>query len=177
MEHGSTMATRKINALSATSPDDVWAVGGADVDGEPSAAHEPLVLHRTGGSWLEITPLEIFNNHVLRGVWASSATRVYIVGEQGLTPPVGKLFLFNGTRWDELLPESSVASYLPFNSVHGTSGNDVWVVGRQGALLNYNGVGWRSLSSGVPFSLFSVFTLPDGSGWCGGNSGAILRLP
>ena len=61
--------------------------------------------------------------------------------------------------------------------VPGSNGNNIWAVGNNGTLLNYNGALWSSVSSGVTNNLYGIqmISTNPGDGWIVGGSGRILR--
>jgi hypothetical protein len=68
----------------------------------------------------------------LSGVWASSASDVFVVGNQGT------ILHFNGVTWS---PQLSGTSETLF-AVWGSSPSDVFAVGEKGVVLRYDGVTW-----------------------------------
>jgi len=80
----------------------------------------------------------------LRGVWGTSATDVFAVGDKGT------IIHYDGTKWslmDSGLTDSDYVDYVELNDVFGFSSNDVYVVGENfdPLILHYDGLFWSSL--------------------------------
>ena len=65
----------------------------------------------------------------LNGVWGSSSTDVFAVGDEGT------ILHYDGSTWSPM--ESGLKKVL--NAVWGTSGTDVFVAGDGGTILHYDG--------------------------------------
>lgn len=93
-----------------TSASDVWLMAGDDT-----------VWHFDGGAW---SPTE-FALSDLNTVWGTSPNNVWAAG----TP--GSVVHYTGS-WDSVAQQDIGAPYLQqMLAVHGSSADDVWVVGRQ----------------------------------------------
>jgi hypothetical protein len=140
---------RRISAVAATSPHDVWAVG-------TDAAGAAAVLHWNGSRWSQF-----HREHAeLFALTAVSPGDVWAVGDEN-----GDHFLelhWNGARW-------SAYSQSPPNggfgldpspelaAVSATSGHDVWAAGialnsgepawADTVLMHWNGSGWTTVST------------------------------
>jgi hypothetical protein len=103
--------------VSATSPDDVWAVGGSAVGGGSSRG---LLLHFDGTAWsLQAGPpnAEFWASSARNGVVALSATDVWAVGDYDG-------WHFDGTAWTVPAAGAQFAT-----DVHATGPDTVWAVG------------------------------------------------
>ncbi|MBF0497109.1 MAG: WD40 repeat domain-containing protein, partial [Deltaproteobacteria bacterium] len=82
---------------------------------------------------------------ILRGVWGSSGTDVFAVGDDGV------ILHYNGSGWD-----MSSRSLYQFSGVWGSSGTGVLAVGTMlssGTVLRYDGSTWSKMTSwGYPLS-------------------------
>ncbi|HEX9128783.1 MAG TPA: invasin domain 3-containing protein, partial [Gemmatimonadaceae bacterium] len=85
----------------------------------------------------------------LHGVWGSSASDVWAVGNSGA------IRHYNGTIWSGVSSGTSQS----LMGVWGTSASDVWAVGgASGTILHYNGTSWSSLlERGQPGILYGVW--------------------
>ena len=93
----------------------------------------------------------------------------WIVGEHGTL-----LKLENGTGKWEQVPLSTSEDLL---NIHW-SGNEGWIIGTSGIILHSidNGKIWQQEISPVKNDLISLFFLPSGEGWIGGNKRTLLHL-
>ena len=71
--------------------------------------------------------------------------------------------------WQNPLPQGN-----PLYASWGSGTSDVWVVGRPGTVLHWNGSGWSSVSSGTTNYLSGIWGSASDV-WVVGSSGTILR--
>lgn len=121
-----------------SSRSDVYAVGAARCDPWGwDAPAEPLVLHYDGSDWgvvsLPLPSLAVLPG--LQGVWGSSASDVYAVGND-------LILHYDGKDWSRTELATGVA---PLLEVWGSSGNDVFAVGSWGVILHYDGQSWSEM--------------------------------
>jgi hypothetical protein len=112
-----------LTAVSATGPNDVWAVGDHDETGAPV----PLVEHFDGTTWKAVTNLPDIGNVALHGVYAADPGSVWVIARDSQA-----VLHWDGKAW--------TASRMPgppelgldyrYNAIDGTGPNDVWAVGR-----------------------------------------------
>jgi hypothetical protein len=74
---------------------------------------------------------------LLRGVWGTSPTDIFAVGEAGV------ILRFDGIRWYAM--ESPTQKAL--RGVIGTGPTDVFAVGEDGLLLHFDGAQWTEVTS------------------------------
>ena len=115
-------------AVGGSSANDVYAVGSS------------TIWHYDGRRW---APESDISDPFLNGVWAPASNDGYIVWSSpdgGLT---GKVYHFDGRAW-------SVVASAPaaLESAWGTSGRDVYAVGREGWILHYDGSAWSAFTTG-----------------------------
>jgi hypothetical protein len=107
-------------------PDSVWGASSTDVfvvcDGGG------LILHYNGSSW-SVTHEASTR---LYGVWGSSNSNVFAVGEDETN--AGVIWHCNGASWS---PMPSGATDKPLYGVWGSSATDVFAVGYGGTILHY----------------------------------------
>jgi hypothetical protein len=110
---------------------DVWAVGEGTILHCRSSACSNESSSGTGG---------------LLGVWGSSATNVFAVGDGG------RIIRYNGTSWSSM--QSSTTRTLA--RVSGSGPNDVWALG-DSTLLHFDGTSWSNASLSGDFQNFRSF--------------------
>jgi hypothetical protein len=101
----------------------------------------------------------------LNGVWGTSSTDVFAVGENGT------ILHYNGAIWDSM--DSGVLVAL--NDVWGSSSTDVFAVGQNGVICHYDGTGWGEMSSGTNRHLRGVWGTASDNVYAVGYSGTILN--
>ncbi len=72
--------------------------------------------------------------------------------------------------WENPLPSGNVP-----NAVWGSSGRDVWIVGRYGSILHWTGTAWSSVASGTTANLNAVWGSAANNVWVVGDAGTVLR--
>jgi hypothetical protein len=82
----------------------------------------------------------------LLGVWGSSATNVFAVGDDG------RIVRYNGTSWSPM--QSGTGRTLA--RVSGSGPNDVWALG-DSTLLHFDGTNWSNVSMTGDLSRFRSF--------------------
>jgi hypothetical protein len=175
-----------LQAVSAVSGGDVWAVGET-YDG---AHFHPLLEHWNGSAWSVDTSLAaIPGDAQLAGVTALSSGDVWAVGSKG-SPNAGTLVVhWNGSSWTQATaPDVGDTSVL--TSVSGTGGGNVWAVGYQttGAQTSplaerWDGSDWSVVPSpgaaeaNIMSILLSVDARTPNDVWASGfyNTGAITK--
>lgn len=145
----------------------VWGSGsGAHAVGHDPLANNGKILHPSGnGGWTAQT--SYLTTRVLRGVWGSSSSDVYVVGEGGM--------IFHGVgdgSWSE--QNSGVFNVLYGIWGHGSA--DIYVVGRSGTILHSTGNGkWTAQASGTTAHLFAVWGSGSNDVYAVGSGGTILH--
>ena len=132
-----------LNAVTAVSPSDVWAVGWAARHHNGPA--QTLLLHWDGTRWTRVaSPSPRLASTELTGVSATSAADAWAVGGV-VRHQVSKTFVlhWDGTCWARVASPSQGASVL--NGVSGGSSRDVLAAGSGGAgslALRWTGSRW-----------------------------------
>jgi hypothetical protein len=101
----------------------------------------------------------------LRGVWGSSSSDVYAVGNQGT------ILHYDGNSWSPMT--SGTGQNLL--SVWGTSSSDVFTVGAIGTILHYNGNSWSMMNSGTSVGLWGIWGNSFSNVYVVGDAGTILH--
>jgi hypothetical protein len=105
----------------------------------------------------------------LNGIWGSSGTDVFAVGDNGI------ILHYNGSKWSQM--DSGTATDLL--SVWGSSASDIYTAGDDGFIFHYNGSVWSKLDNPISYTIYDIwgssktdifFSGPriyhyDGSGW------------
>ncbi len=150
----------------ALSNSDVWAVGDSST-----------VLHWDGKAW---TPnnLGLPGSISLSSVWASAPDDVWAVGGNA-TVTTGYIFRFDGTRWNQ-----SYTGPRYLNWIHGSSKNDIYVVGTTNSTASLPGDfrrfnpstnGWDFINSGANRDLFAIWVSSPTEVWIAGGLGTLSR--
>ena len=160
----------EFNGAAAVSPDDIWAVGDAELRGSRYAAHA-IVDHWNGHRWRTVPSPPSGRYSRLVGVTALSSNNVWAVGVVGVD--TGKRVTertltvhWNGKAWKRVPSPSPATPYTPAGSIDdslaavaGDSSDDVWAVGQHYVVtasgdhaihplvLHWNGTRWQSVSS------------------------------
>jgi hypothetical protein len=83
----------------------------------------------------------------LHSVFAFNANDIWV----GSTQPMH----WNGTVWEQFdIPASIFYGYI--NKIWGTSSNNVYIVGTNGAIAHFDGVGWSAMQSGTTLALTDI---------------------
>jgi hypothetical protein len=149
----------EVNAISAVSATDIWAVGESFVP----FSHGPFssfIIHWDGTNWTQVpSPSPDKDDLGLVSVSAVSADDVWAVGGYdpvGSPDGTGAILLlhWDGTSWTQKLTRSPDDS-SGLDSVSATSATDAWAVGtdaRGSAPLieHWNGTNWMPQMTGVP---------------------------
>ncbi len=103
----------------------------------------------------------------LYGVWGSSATDVFAVGD------MSTILHYDGMSW---APMAAGTEYL-FACVWGSSATDVFAGGSNGAILHYNGTAWALMASNAPAGtrIESIWGSAGNDVFAVGGNGVILH--
>lgn len=183
-----------LNAISATSASDVWAVG-YELTGTTAAneRYETYSLHWNGSAWA-IVPMPAVSgsdnllDYEFNSIDAISPTNVWAVGDSGDNADVGGtpartlIEHYNGTSWS-IVPSPTAGTGPTLTGVAAESASDVWAVGYdtpsgattpQTLTMNWNGTAWSTVSSpdvGSSSRLAGVSSTAGGPVWSAGYSG------
>ena len=107
-----------------------------------------------------------FTTQPLQGIWGSSASDVFLVGQGG------SILHYDGITWD--LMDTGITSNL--YGVWGSSATDVFAVGQSGTILHYDGTSWSVMTSPTPNELRGVWgSSATGDVFAVGASGTICH--
>jgi hypothetical protein len=143
----------EVNAVTAVSKNDVWAVGSFGYD---SVRQDPLIFHWDGTRWSIVPASNITASRpiILNDVAAVSANDVWAVGSFGSIPENKKETLilhWNGEEWSQVPnPNPSENEESQLWSVAATAADNVWAVGFTGDYpeseplsMQWNGTRWN----------------------------------
>ncbi len=104
----------------------------------------------------------------LRGVWGTSMSNVWVVGDDGT------ILQWNGIAWDAVTSGVSVS----LQAIHGNSADNILVVGLNATALRWNGTAWapENLPNGVNDDLFGVWMAVGGAAVAVGERGRTFRF-
>ncbi len=162
-----TMTTAGLNltGLWGSAPNDLYAVGF----NRGSATSQFGILHSTGGTFVEVSPTVGAGTPKAYAVWGSSASDVYVVGDQGtIAHSTG-----DPTNWTTQQTGSGGIYY----GVWGSSATDVYVVGQGGVILHSTGgaSGWTPETSNTNADLRAVWGASAVDVYAVGTVGTILH--
>lgn len=166
--HVAPLRWRSLYDVWGSAANNVWGVGekGELVRWDGSA----WTLFRYDGTSVAPRPLGDFNvpasAFTLRGVWGSSASNVFAVGDSGV------VLRFNGTSWTRM----TTGTTAQLNDVWGSGASDVYAVTATGRLMRFNGTSW-SFVSGVqaPGALRAVWGSASNNVYAVGDGGIMYR--
>ncbi len=126
----------------------IWASLASNVFAVGSSGR---ILRYNGSTWtVQTTP----RTEILRGVWGSSDTDVWAVGDRYGSSTYYYTLLHTtngGTNWNNY----SMTGGQNLNGIWGADASHIWAVGARGTILYYNGTSWSS----------GPWTRPSGPGW------------
>ncbi len=149
-----------------------------------TTSYSPYDAHWNGSYWETVSNNRVVPNvggMYAYGVWASSTTDVWAVG-QNLAGPAVPGFVsstvdhYDGTSWSMFnVPAAMNMSGMTLTSVWGSGSNDVWAVGDGGLAAHYDGTAWSVVDLGTTANLTAVMGTSARSVWVAGASGTILH--
>lgn len=134
--------------------DDVRPIGGdagADATTDGGAPEWKTVLEGLDGSLLSI--------------WGPSSKDVWTVGGSLGNGFPSLVLRFDGTTWKRATPGRDETYWW----VHGTAGDDVWLVGEKGRITHWDGAAFREDASGTTATLFGAFAFARDDVWAVGG--------
>jgi hypothetical protein len=152
-----------MNAISGSSPTDIWAAGTAASQGWRDRVVQSVMLHYNGTSWTQFT---VPDSSGITAVAAISPTDAWAVAADG------NILQWNGATW-------SVATTM-FNSpavaspaIAAVSATNIWIAGvvasGEFAVAHYNGTSWSSQAEPTGFTATGGSALSSGQAWFSGS--------
>ena len=141
---------------SGSTPGTVWVVGAGG-----------LAARFTGQAW---TATDTATQVALRGVSAVGTDQVYAVGEGGT------VLFWDGQSWTPLvLADASGTETRDLLAVWGSSPDDVWIGGSNGALWHKQGTVWNKPVPGSSNAWSGIAGSSASNVWMINDSGALMR--
>ena len=142
--------------------------------GEDTSANDSTFVEEQEPIWVIVE--EDYSAGVLMSIWGTADAELWVVGgqfDQGLV--LRKI----GEAFEEMpVPEGTPL----LNWVHGTSAQDLWVVGLSGTILHWDGSEWQDYSLDIEEAIWgihqngdSVYCVGGESRW-GGSDAKIFHL-
>lgn len=139
-----------LDAVSARSASDVWAVGNTDQD--------TLILHWNGTRWSRFASPSPGTNDKLTGVSAVSAADVWAVGYYEVPCDFGArqktlILHWNGASWSQVPSPNPGTCDNELDAVSADSATDAWAVGfyatpgDRSLILHWDGTAWSRVRS------------------------------
>lgn len=178
----------RLYGVSATSANDVWAVGFSGTGSLGSL--RTLILHWDGAKWSIVPSPNVSTGraggtgsslNVLYGVSAISADDVWAVGWSGNNDASQTLTLhWDGTRWSIVPSANSSLNVNRLYAVTAISPNDVWAVGSaetfnapsNALALHWDGTSWstaRTPYTGSKSALYGIAAISGSDIWAVGT--------
>ena len=166
--HVADVRWRTLHDVWGSAANNVWGVGtkGELVRWDGAA----WSLLRWDGTSVAPKALSDFDNparsYTLRGVWGSSASNVFAVGDSGV------VLRYNGTAWSRMATPTTAQ----LNDVWGSGASDVYAATSAGQLLRFNGTSWSTVPGvQAPGALWSVWGSASNNVYAVGDGGMMYR--
>ena len=128
--------------------------------------HDADIVHYDGTDWYAMEH-DIEPREFLKGVWGSSGTDVFAVGENGM------ILHYDGAEWIKMKSPTTEHLY----GVWGSSSSNVYAVGAAGTILHYNGLTWsEDIESGTTEHLRAIWGTEGSDIYIVGDAGTILHF-
>lgn len=148
-----------LNAVSASSDSDVWAIGGV-YNSTNSTSSQHLLVHWDGSHWSTPQLPAAFQNGTIMTVKALAPNDVWIAGStapnlQNTSQGKPLIAYWNGQNWTVTpLPGKLSSITGVFSNLTALSASDIWVVGGSGdgfnastVILRWNGSQWTQMAT------------------------------
>jgi hypothetical protein len=178
-------------SVSATSPDDVWAVGSTGPTSE-GQHHQTLIEHWNGTAWTRVPSPDVAGGpNYLNSVSATSYRNAWAVGATGFANHDATLTEhWNGTAWT-VVPSPTPDGDAQVMGVSATRRTNAWAVGMTRGrtcrpncatfIEHWNGTAWTQVPSPAPTgggleALLSVSATGRHNAWAVGTIGYARTL-
>ena len=171
--------TALLNAVSASSGTDAWAVGRTQVN---KSSLQGLALHWNGTAWSVSAGFPGALGAYALGVADISPTDAYAVGDNSSIPR-GHLAHWNGTTWSSVtvpLPPNAPTN-TTLDAISAAGPNDVWAVGTflnsatgqfNNFTIHFNGTAWAVVPMPVSGSFHAIKANSPTDVWAVGDQGS-----
>ena len=117
---------------------------------------------------------------VMRSIWGSSASDVYVAGQSD--PPGAPLYHFDGAAWRPVALPAGGGGTVALTQVYGFSATDIVAVGgvtsasgERSLILHFDGTAWTPMSTPGGGRINAVWGLPGGEMWAAGAPGTMFH--
>ncbi|WP_321492790.1 hypothetical protein [uncultured Desulfobacter sp.] len=126
-------------------------------------------------NWMPFEAVVVVSD--INDLWGFAADDVYAVGETDSSVPKGVLYHYDGCQWHDLDLTNvlATASLPPLKGVWCGMDANVFVVGEQGTILQFDGTQWRRMISPTEEGLNAVWGLNDADVYAVGDNGTIIH--
>jgi hypothetical protein len=158
-----------MNSPTTANLTDIWGVDNSQIY---AVGNEGIILHFDGAIWSRQFSGTDAN---LRDVWGTAENDIWAVGHEGDTPwnpGDGVILHYDGNSWTEVT--SILVAVPPLIAIWGSSPQDIFAVGDEGAMMHYDGFSWTAMTSGVSNSLYTVWGTGPSEVFAAGSDGTIL---
>lgn len=175
-----------LSSVTATSADDVWAVGAAraNLTVGSTSDNAPLAAHWDGHSWSAVTLPPSLSLGSFFAVTAISAQDVWAAGASSFGSQSSPILAhWDGRQWRKVRDSNGVAIGSTFLASVADVTNDVWVVGDlaihipqtptifdKPLIEHWNGQSWSNVAfPNIPYGSLSDVAIVGGKVWVIGN--------
>lgn len=156
-EASNPVNTQHLHAMWGDAASGVWSVGDAGI-----------TLRNIAGGWVTETHAGIV---ALHGVWGTSDGMAHWAAGR-VNAELGQSYAYAGASAQWVASGGLTVGAL--RAVHGSGGNDVWMVGEKGAIQHWDGARWQLGTTGIQNDLRSVWGVDEKHIWAAGSGGVIL---
>jgi hypothetical protein len=182
-----------LHAVSGSSAEDVWAVGGSQDGTAPTST---LILHWDGKGWSIVpSPNPADQVNQLLGVAAIAADDAWAVGYRigtGTQEPIDTLILhWDGSAWTEVASPNVAGGANQLHGIGAIAADDIWAVGSGAGgplAMHWNGSAWSLVpvrpNAGLGSEFLNavsgaagddVWAVGQGKGFFSNRAGATIR--
>ncbi len=152
-----TSGTEDLHSVWGSDANNVWAVGN----------HGTTITKGSGDTWTEKSS---FGQQDIVSVWGSDANHVWA------TTTPGYIFRWELGEWKSQYSSGSGTYSDTLYGVWTIDAGSAWAVGKGGVILNFDGINWSAMKSGITNKyLFSVWGNSASDIWVVGAAGTMLR--
>jgi hypothetical protein len=139
---------------------DIWLAGGESIGSGPG-----LLVHYDGSSWNRIDVA--FADKPIPALWGTSSTDLWVLSGSGAHHFDGDTFTqFYDYISGDTVPNPNLGGLA---AIAGRSQNDVWAVGEEGIILQFNGTQWRNVDERITATGIAAGVDSDGRLWVSGD--------
>ncbi len=144
--------------LNSGAEGDLWWISLEPIDGAYYMVGEGGLVLRYDVATSQFTRLATPGTQTLFGVWGTSAADIFVVGgDPNDETSGGVIWHFDGFAWSVVDLSAVLPSGVPtLYKVWGRSSDDVYVVGRSGTILHFDGERWERVPTESQRPLFTV---------------------